>query len=133
MKRLISSLISLILCSFLVPGQQMSGTARLKGTVLDFAGAAIPKVQITIQNSTASFKVVSDDEGKFQIDLPPGRYEIRSDKLPGFAATNRRVTVSTNKTAEVTIVPAVSLEGAICILTVTGTVTTKRHKRKRHR
>jgi hypothetical protein len=28
---------------------------------------------------------------KFQVDLPPGEYELRSDKLPGFAATKRRV------------------------------------------
>ncbi len=132
MKRIISSLTSLILCSLLVLGQTPA-TARLKGTVLDTAGAAIPKVQITIQNSTASFKVVSDDEGKFQIDLPPGTYQIRSDKLPGFAATNRNVTVGTNKTADVTIVPAISTEGVLCILTVTGAATSKRPKRKRHR
>jgi uncharacterized membrane protein len=133
MKRVISSLISVTLCSFLVLGQRTSGTARLKGTVLDVAGAAIPKVQITIQNSTVSFKVVSDDDGKFQIALPPGKYQIQSDKLPGFAATNRELTVETNRTAEVTIVPTVSTEGVLCILTVTGTATTKRNKRKSHR
>jgi len=130
MKLPISSFITLALCSCLVLAQQP--TARLKGTVLDTAGMPIPKIQITIQNSTASFKAVSDDDGKFQVDLPPGAYELRSDKLPGFAATNRNVSVATNQRAEVTIVPAVSLDGAICILTVTGNATTKRHRRKRH-
>src|ERR1043165_5965013 len=115
MKRLFSSVLSLALCSILVMAQQ-TGTARLKGTVIDNAGGAIPKVQITIENAANSFKVMSDESGKFQIDLPPGKYEMRSDKLPGFAATRREISVATNKVAEVTIVPAVSEEGVICIL-----------------
>ena len=131
MKRLISSLIGLTLCSCLLLAQQP--TARLKGTVLDTAGMPIPKVQITVQNSTASFKVVSDDDGKFQIDLPPGAYEVRSDKLPGFAATNRNLSVATNQAAEITIVPAVSSEDVLCSLLVTSGPTKKPRRRKRHR
>ena len=130
MKRLISSFITLTLCSCLVLAQQP--TARLKGTVLDTAGMPIPKIQITVHNSTASFKAVSDDDGKFQFDLPPGKYEVQAAKLPGFAATNRYVSVATNQTAEVTIVPAVSVDGAICILKITGNATTKRRRRQRH-
>jgi hypothetical protein len=109
-----------MLCCLLVLGQQPSNNARINGVVLDIAGAAIPEVQITIQNPTASYEVVSDSGGKFQVDLLPGVYEVRSDKLPGFAATNRRLEIGTNKTVEVTIVPQVSLEGAICILEVTA-------------
>jgi hypothetical protein len=93
----------------------------------------IPKVQITILNSTASFNVISDDDGKFEIDLPPGKYQVRSDKLPGFAATNRELTIETKKAAEVTIVPAISTEGVLCILTITAKATTKRPKRKKPR
>jgi hypothetical protein len=130
-KQPISSLICLVLCSLLVTGQTPA-TARLTGTVVEAMGAEISKVQITISNSTASFTVVSDEAGKFTIDLPVGTYRLRSDKLPGFAATNRNLVIATGKTAEVMIVPATSLEGAICILLVTGTVT-KRHRRKRHR
>jgi uncharacterized membrane protein len=131
MKRPISSFIALTLCSCLVLAQQ--STARFKGTVLDTAGMPIPNIQITVQNSTASFKAVSDDDGNFQIDLPPGEYELRSDKLPGFAATKRNVSVANNQTAEVTIVPAVSTEGVLCILQVTSGPTKKPKKRKRHR
>ena len=133
MKRLISSAICLALCSLFVLAQQPA-TARLQGTVEDIAGGAIPKVQVTIHNATNSFNVISDENGKFQIDLPPGTYEIRSDKLPGFAATQREVSVATNKVAEVTIVPAVSDEGVLCILRVTAAAATpKRRPRKKHR
>lgn len=130
MKRLFSSLIILILCLGLVLAHKK--TARLNGTVLDTAGMPIPRVQITIQNSTASFKAVSDENGKFQIDLPPGSYEVRSDKLPGFAGTKRNLTVATNQSVEVTIVPAVSSEGVLCSLLVTSGPARK-PKRKRHR
>ena len=131
MKRLISSLISVALCSALVPAQQATATARLQGTVLDIAQVPIAKVRITIESPTASFTVTSDVEGKFQIDLPPGGYEVRSDKLPGFAATSRNLTVGANQTAEITIVPAVSSEGVLCILYVTSGPTKKPKKRKR--
>jgi hypothetical protein len=131
-KRSISLLICLTLCWLLAVGQTPT-TARLNGTVVDPMGAATPKVKITISNSNASFNAVSDEDGKFKIDLPVGSYQIRSDKLPGFAATNRNVAIETGKTAEISIVPAISFEDAICILRVTGSVTTRRHRRRRHR
>jgi hypothetical protein len=131
MKRLIALILGLTLCASLVLAQQP--TARLKGTVFDTAGMPIPKVQITVQNSAASFKAISDDDGKFQLNLPPGAYEVRSDKLPGFAATNRNVSVATNQIAEITIVPAVSSEGVLCSLLVTSGPTKKSKRRRRHR
>ena len=75
----------------------------------------------------------SDDDGKFQIDLPPGEYEVRSDKLPSFAATKRDLSVVINQTVEVTIVPAVSSEGVLCSLLVTSGPTKKPKRCKRHR
>src|SRR5260370_23203606 len=116
MKRIVSTVITLALSCSLVLGQQTSATARLKGTVLDTNGAAISNVQITVQDSTRSFKVVSNEYGRFQIDLPPGKYEVRSDKLPGFAATKREVTDETSKAAVITISTRISLLGVICIL-----------------
>jgi hypothetical protein len=129
MKRLASLLIALALWG---PALAQQPTARLNGTVVDTAGAAIPKVEITVQNSTASFKAVSDENGTFQLDVPPGTYEVRSDKLPGFAATKQDVTVATKKTADITIVPAISEEGVLCILRVTAEPV-KKPKRRRHR
>jgi len=131
MKRVIPSLVALALCFVVALAQQP--TARLTGTVVDTAGMPIPKVQITVQNSTTSLNVASDENGKFHLDVPPGTYEVRSDKLPGFAATNRNVNVATNDTAEITIVPAVSEEGVLCILRITSGPTKKPKPRRRHR
>jgi hypothetical protein len=131
MKQLTSSLAALTLCSTLLLAQQ-ARTATLKGTVVDTANQPIPKVQITIASATGSSKVESDENGKFQIDLPPGEYELRSDKLPGFAATKRKVSVSTNRVVEVRIVPAVSEEGVLCILRITAS-TRPKHRSKHGR
>ena len=103
------SLICLALCSPFVVAQT-STTVRLNDTVVDVMGAAISKVQITISNSTASYKAESDENGLFSINLPVGTYQLRSDKLPGFAGTNLDLVILTGKTADVTIVPPVSLE-----------------------
>lgn len=130
MKQLIASILAVTICSTLVFAQQPS-TARLKGTVVDNGGTPIAKVSITIENATSSFKVESDETGKFQIDLPPGKYEIRSDKLPGFATTKRTVSVGINKVAEVKIVPAVSDEGVLCILVITSSPSPKRRQKRR--
>jgi Carboxypeptidase regulatory-like domain len=127
MKRLFSSLVVFAFCSGATLAQQPTG--RLNGTVVDSLGAAISKVQITVTNSTASFSAASDENGKFHLDAPPGTYEIRSDKLPGFAATKRNITVAKNKTTKITIVPAVSLDDPHL---VPGGPATKRPKRKRH-
>jgi hypothetical protein len=74
MKRFISSAISLAVCSVLVLAQ--TATARLSGTVLDTAGMAIPKVQITVRNSTVSFNAVSDEDGK--ISARRATWNVRS-------------------------------------------------------
>ncbi len=131
MKRPVLSFVALTLCLGLALAQQP--TARLNGAVVDTAGMPIPKVQITVRNSTASFNAVSDENGKFKLDVPPGMYEVHSDKLPGFATTNRNLTIAPGKVAEITIVPAISMDDAICILIVTSGPIAKRHKRKRHR
>ena len=128
-KQYLVSLICLALCSLFVLAQTPT-TARLNGNVVDVLGAAIPKVQITISNSAASYNVVSDENGKFSINLPAGTYQLRSDKLPGFAATERNLVIETGKPTDVTIVPAVSVDNP---LIVPGGPVTKHHKRKRHR
>jgi uncharacterized membrane protein len=132
LKHFMSSVTCLVLFSSLVLGQT-PGTARINGTVVDSMGAAISKVRITASNSAASFTAVSDEQGNFTIDLPAGTYQMRSDKVPGFTTTNRTLVVETGKTADVTVVPAINLEDAICILRIEGRPLAKRPKRKRHR
>ena len=105
-----ASLICLALCAHSVVAQT-SNTVRLSGTVVDSEGAAISQVQITVSNSTASYHTVSNEEGKFSINLPAGTYQLRSAEVPGFAATNRDLVLESGKNTGVTIVPTISISG----------------------
>lgn len=134
MKRFLS--FSTIMVLFSQPGLsvQRQDVGKLKGRVVDIARMPIPKVQITIQNSTNSSKAISDEDGYFEVQVPVGSYEVSSEKLPGFAATRQSgVRVESGKLLEVRIVPAVSSEGVLCSLYVTDAPPRKQKKRKRHR
>jgi len=65
MKRLISLFLTLLVYSPLLVAQPPS--ARLKGPVLDTSGMPIPKVQVTLQNATASYETLSGEGGRLQI------------------------------------------------------------------
>lgn len=119
MKKILSPIMLMILFVS-VPGIQTQNTGTLKGRVVEVAGMPIPKVQITTQSSTDSFKVTSNEVGFYEIRVPAGTYQISSEKLPGFAATKRAgVQVESSKIVEVNIVPVVSSEGVLCSLYVT--------------
>ena len=120
MKKILSLIIIVMLFCATALSIQTQSAGTLKGRVIDIAGMPIPKVRITVKSSTDTFNVTSNEDGYYEIDLPAGSYQIGSDKLPGFATTRRGgVRVEPSKIVEVNIVPAVSFEGALCILNVT--------------
>ena len=131
MKKLLSLLTILVLLPIFAFSAQAGKTGRLKGRVVDVAEMPIPKVQITIQSPAYSFKLSSNEDGYFEIEVPAGSYQISSEKLPGFAATRREaVRVGAGETVEVKIVPAVSSEGVLCSLLVTDALIKKQKRRK---
>ncbi|MBI1787557.1 MAG: TonB-dependent receptor, partial [Acidobacteria bacterium] len=63
-----------------LPAWSQTVGASLQGTVLDPAGAVVPKAQIEIRNAGtgAVWALASDDAGRYREPLlPPGDYEIR--------------------------------------------------------
>jgi len=131
MKKLLSFLTILALLPASAFGVQTDKAGRLKGRVVDVAGMPIPQVQVIIQSPADSFEVSSNEDGYFEIEAPAGTYQIRSEKLPGFAATRREgVQVKAGEIVEVTIVPAVSSEGVLCSLPVTDAAIKKLKGRK---
>lgn len=53
-------------------------SARLSGVVRDAAGAPIQGAEVTLTNSSATKRSVTDVEGRFSIDaVVPGRYELK--------------------------------------------------------
>lgn len=58
-------------------------TSRLAGVVLDVNDARVAGAAVRIANAEFNRRVKSDDEGNFEISVPPGTYEITVEQ-PGF-------------------------------------------------
>jgi hypothetical protein len=62
--------------------------ARLTGTILDPAEAAVPDALVTLANPAAGFerRFTTGADGRYLFpQVPPGRYQLKVEK-PGFAA-----------------------------------------------
>src|SRR5262249_39197335 len=80
-------------------------TTSVRGTLLDPAGAAVPGVEITLQNTdTAAIRTtVSDAAGRYQfLQVPPGSYRIRAEMtgFDGVAPDNVQLLVNTPLTLD---------------------------------
>ncbi len=70
-------LVTLAFCAGLAYGQ--IGTATITGRVTDTSGATIPKVQVSIVQTSTNFQysAVTNEEGIFRVpSLQPGQYRI---------------------------------------------------------
>lgn len=66
--------------------------AQVRGNVRDFSGKPL---RATIRLQSLGLKVETDGEGRFQIDVPPGRYSIRLRSF-GYVSQSREVAVEEN-------------------------------------
>jgi hypothetical protein len=67
-------------------------TGQIRGLVRSFAGEGLPA---KIEVKTLGRKVSADASGKFELDVPPGQYEV-SVEMAGYARQKRSVTVEKN-------------------------------------
>jgi hypothetical protein len=59
------------------------GDGKIKGAILDVNDARVANASITIEGNKIKRVVKSDDQGQFEISLPPGRYQV-TVKANGF-------------------------------------------------
>jgi hypothetical protein len=81
-------LIAAFLFVGLLAGAGMTSTAsprvgRIKGIVLDVNKARVVNAVVIVQGGDVKRKVMSNDEGRFELSLPPGSYQI-TVKADGF-------------------------------------------------
>lgn len=67
-----------------LPFRYQQAQGKLKGKVMDFTGAVIPNAPIIIEIDQIEKRVKSNEKGRFEIDLAPGRYHITTGEIPGF-------------------------------------------------
>lgn len=72
----------------LANGQIETQKSRIVGVVLDRNEARIVGAVITIKNANFTRRVRSDEEGRFELELPAGAYEIMAEQR-GFKTFKR--------------------------------------------
>jgi hypothetical protein len=85
MKRIVISVVSLLLCAFTASGQGLTGS--ISGNIVDPSGSAVPGAEIVLTNMGTSQirQVTSDSNGAFVFtQILPGRFRI-SVTSPGFS------------------------------------------------
>jgi hypothetical protein len=120
-KELSKVLLPLLLSFQLTAAALSQHNIMLKGRVEDPAGAAIPKVQISVIGKAGSLTAMSDENGDYELTLPEGVYQISTAKLPGFAATKKKkVLVKAGAPVIYNIRPKIDLSTAECVLRITS-------------
>ncbi|WP_419805369.1 TonB-dependent receptor [Terriglobus sp.] len=98
-------LFSLCVIATLVPAVLSAQTGTtLAGSVTDVKGSTIAHARVAV-HTTSNHKpqsTTTDDAGRFVFALPPGEYELDVD-APGFATTQRLITVAADQPSEIAI------------------------------
>jgi hypothetical protein len=74
------------------PVVQEQGNAQVRGNIRGFSGEPL---HATIRLKPRDLKANTDDEGHFELDLPPGEYTVRIRAF-GYVSQSRRVVVEPN-------------------------------------
>jgi hypothetical protein len=85
--------------------QQTITSASMSGRIEDANGAALPGATVTVTNvgTNQSRNSVADEQGRYRFSyLPVGDYQLTADK-DGFAAINRRLTLTVGQALDVSL------------------------------
>jgi hypothetical protein len=72
--------------------EEQAGNAQVRGHIRSFSGEAL---RATIRVQPGDRKASTNDEGYFELDVPPGHYTVRLRAF-GYASQTRRVQVDPN-------------------------------------
>lgn len=63
-------------------------TARVAGTVFDPSGAVVVNAKVSVRGSSFEKETATNEEGQYQLELPPGMYSIEVRRM-GFCLARR--------------------------------------------
>jgi hypothetical protein len=92
MKSLAGIFVCLLLATSAAYAQGVGSSGGITGTIVDSAGAVLPKVTVEVLDTTTGLKrtVVTDDTGRYRVaGLSPSTYEVNAT-LAGFATVVRK-------------------------------------------
>jgi Carboxypeptidase regulatory-like domain len=85
----------LILCGQSAFAQSLGNAGTIEGTILDPAGAAVPRATVTIHNAVTGYRQITTTaaEGTFRFsNIPPNPYHLEVS-APGFAVFSQDVSI----------------------------------------
>ena len=85
-------------------GRQVSATGRIDGETRDLIGISVPGAIVKFESETLTREIVSDESGKFLIDLPATVYKVTVQKFGIYDPYQRKnVRVRSGKTKKLEI------------------------------
>ena len=85
-------------------GRQGSATGRIDGETRDLIGISLPGAIVKFESDTLTREIVSDESGKFLIDLPATVYKVTVQKFGIYDPYQRKnVRVRSGKTKKLEI------------------------------
>ena len=85
-------------------GRQVSATGRIDGETRDLIGISVPGAIVKFESETLTREIVSDESGKFLIDLPATVYKVTVQKFRIYDPYQRKnVRVRSGKTKKLEI------------------------------
>ncbi|HSE21667.1 MAG TPA: carboxypeptidase-like regulatory domain-containing protein [Pyrinomonadaceae bacterium] len=84
--------------------RQVPATGRIEGETKDFIGISVPRAIVKFESDTVTREVVSDESGKFLIDLPVTVYKVTVQRFGIYDPYQRKnVRVRSGKTKKLEI------------------------------
>ena len=85
-------------------GRQVSATGRIDGETRDLIGISVPGAIVKFESEILTREIVSDESGKFLIDLPATVYKVTVQKFGIYDPYQRKnVRVRSGKTKKLEI------------------------------
>jgi hypothetical protein len=85
-------------------GRQVSATGRIDGETRDLIGISVPGAIVKFESETLTREIVSDESGKFLIDLPGTVYKVTVQRFGIYDPYQRKnVRVRSGKTKKLEI------------------------------
>ena len=116
------------------PATRGQTTGKLKGQIVDTASAGIEWAQVVVTKGSAECEIKVDSEGKYELALPEGDYELVG-RARGFRSSDKiKVKVIAGQTTEINLSLDVNMDNPPCLLKVEGvseqTKTQQKEKQK---
>lgn len=105
-------------------------TGTLKGQILDLSETGVPWGKITVGNQTTSYETEPDKDGRYQLTLPEGTYNLIVRANGFLRSRKRQIKITANQVLEINITMHTQTEYVYCLAPDSETQTGKNSKTK---